>query len=225
MPQPVSAPSFATELASPGTDLGQLAKHILREPELLQTLFHAIDSRAARTRFAGSKLLQLLSQESPQILYPYFDALVAMLRSTNSIIRWNASLALGNLASADTENKLDRILEEYLAPISGPQMIDAANTVRGATAIALAKPYLADRIARAIRSVERAHYATPECRNVALGHAILALQRIFPLLHDQRAAELFARRQRRNPRNATRNKARVFARKCHTRTAGTCVTA
>jgi hypothetical protein len=83
-------------------------------------------------------------------------------------------------------------------------MVDAANTIRGATAIALAKPYLADRIARAIRTVERAHCHKPECRKVALGHAILALQQIFAILNDQRAAELFVRRQQRNPRNTTR---------------------
>jgi hypothetical protein len=99
-------------------------------------------------------------------------------------------------------------------------MVDAANTIRGATAIALAKPHLADRIARAICSVERARYDKPECRNVALGHAILGLQKIFAILHDQRAAELFVRRQRRNPRKATRAKARNFAKKCATRRRG-----
>jgi hypothetical protein len=129
-------------------------------------------------------------------------------------------LTLGNLVGFDTDNKFDRILEQYLAPIAGHHMVDAANTIRGATAIALAKPHLADRIARAIRGVERAHYDKPECRNVALGHAILGLQRIFAILHDQRAAQLFVRRQRRNPRNATRAKARIFAKKCPTRKGG-----
>jgi hypothetical protein len=66
------------------------------------------------------------------------------------------------------------ILEEYLAPISGPQMIDAANTIQGATSIALAKPYLADRIAAAVLAVEHAQYQRAECRNIAIGHAIRA---------------------------------------------------
>ena len=92
-----------------------------------------------------------------------------------------------------------------------------AKKSRSMIPIALAKPYLADRIARAIRTVERAEYQKPECRNVALGHAILALQKIFALLHDQHAAELFVRRQQRNPRNATRAKARQFAKSCQTR--------
>jgi hypothetical protein len=99
-------------------------------------------------------------------------------------------------------------------------MVDAVNTIRGVTAIALANRHLADRIARAIRGVERVHYDKPQCRNVALGHAILGLQKIFAILHDQRATKLFVRRQRRHPRNATRAKARIFAKKCPARKRG-----
>jgi hypothetical protein len=215
------APSLTERLVSPKPDFHGLATLVISEPQLIPSLFDTIESPpSASAKFAAAKLLQILSEESPATLYPCFDSLVALLVNGNSIVRWNGILALGNLGGADTDNKLDRILEQYLAPIAGPQMIDAANTIRGATAIALAKPYLADRIARAIRTVERAHYDKPECRNVALGHAILALQKIFVILHDQRAAELFVRRQRRNPRNATRAKARIFAKKCPTRKGG-----
>ena len=215
------APSLAERLASAKPDLRELATLIISEPQLIPSLFDTIESPpSAGAKFAAAKLLQFVSEESPATLYRHFNSLVALLVNDNSFIRWNGILALGNLGSVDTDNKLDRILEQYLAPIAGPQMIDAANAIRGATAIALAKPNLADRIALGIRTVERAHYGKPECRNVALGHAIMALQKIFSILHDQRAAELFVRRQRRNPRNATRTKALSFTKKCPTRKGG-----
>ena len=56
-----------------------------------------------------------------------------------------------------------------LAPICGNEMIAAANTIQGAADIALAKPYLAHRLARAIVEVRHAHYQRPECRQVAAG--------------------------------------------------------
>jgi hypothetical protein len=62
-------------------------------------------------------------------------------------------------------------------------------------AIALAKPDLADRIVDETMKVEKGRYKTAECRNVALGHALDALGR------------LFVKRQLRNPRNATRKRA------------------
>ncbi len=119
-------------------------------------------------------------------------------------------LALGNLAPADRENKLDAILEAYLAPISGSKLTDAANTMRGAAAIACAKPYLADHIVKSILAVEQARYATREGRNVAIGHAIRALDALFPPLQNQPGVLSFVRRQTKNPRRATRNKARKF---------------
>jgi len=221
MLQNTAVPALVERLAAAKPDVHELTALIVRDPELIPSLFDTIESGpTACAKFAAAKLLQVVSVESPETLYPYFDSMVALLVNHNSFIRWNGILALGNMGGADTGKKLDRILEQYLEPIAGPQMIDAANTMRGATAIALAKPYLADRIARAIRTVERAHYHKPECRNVALGHAILALQKIFAILQDQRAAELFVRRQQRNSRKATRAKARVFAKKCASRKAG-----
>ena len=119
-------------------------------------------------------------------------------------------LSLGNLAAADHHRKLDGILGEYLAPISGKRLIDAANTIRGAAMIAHAKPYLLDEIAKAILAVEEARYGTRECRNVAIGHAIKALDEFFPSLRDQHGVLSFVRRHARNSRRATRNKAREF---------------
>jgi hypothetical protein len=48
------------------------------------------------------------------------------------------------------------MLDDYLAPIRGPVMITAANTIKGAVIIARAKPHLAAKIAGALMRVERA---------------------------------------------------------------------
>jgi hypothetical protein len=89
-------------------------------------------------------------------------------------------------------------------------MISAANALRGSALIGVAKPHLVKRIVQRIMCVERANYATPECRNVAIGHALSALGVLADLLPDQRAARLFAARQLGNPRAATSAKARKF---------------
>jgi hypothetical protein len=130
-------------------------------------------------------------------------------------------LTLGNLAGADHEEKIDAVLDVYLAPISGKSLIDAANAMRGAAAIGRAKPYLADEIAKSILAVEQASYATRECRDVAIGHAIRAFDGLFPSLRNQHGVLSLVRRQTKNPRRATSNKARKFLAKwpvtsCHT---------
>jgi hypothetical protein len=204
---------MAKALSERRPDLLHLAQQAEGNPELLVAAVDALGSASPRTRFAASKLLRILSEKSPAALYPHFDAFVRVLHQGNSVLKWNAMIVLGNLAAADHEKKLDGILDEYLARIAGPNLIDATNTMNGAAAIARAKPYLADRIAKSILGVEQAHFTTRECRNVAIGHAICVFGELFPSLHDQHTVWLFVRRQLKNPRRATSNKARKFLQK------------
>ena len=162
--------------------------------------------RAAVRRDKGKYLRDLSEREAPA-LYPYLDVLAGLLGHPNSIIQWNAMRTLANLAPADREGKLDCLLDAYLARIRGPVMITAAHAIQGAATIAAAKPHLADRIAAEILGVEKAKYATPECRNVAIGHALEALRKIAPLLADKQLVRAFARRQESNVRPATARKA------------------
>ncbi len=157
------------------------------EPELVEALIVQVASNQARVKFAASKALRELAAEAPDSVYPYFNFFAALLGHNNRILKWNAMLTLANLATVDREAKLDEILDAYLAPIAGPDMISAANAILGAAMIATAKPHLADRIAERIFHVERASYATRECINVAIGHAVHALERFFPVVQDKRA--------------------------------------
>ncbi len=180
---------------------------------LIAELAAGFNAKSPAVKFGSAKALWLAAEKAPEAVYPLFDFLVSQLENPNSILRWNATRALACLAPADRENKLDSVLDKYLSPIPGPQMIAAANAIAGAPEIALAKPYLADRIARAIMGVRNATFKTDECRNVALGHAIEALGRFFDAIRDQAAVIEFVRGQLENSRASTRRKAQEFLRR------------
>lgn len=176
-------------------------------------LIRGLDAKAARVRFACLKDLVRLSRTTPEALYPSFDFFVQLLDSDNSIFQWNAARILANLAAVDRDSKLENVLDKLLAPIRGKQMIAAAVAIQSAPAIVRAKPHLADRVAHAILAVGRARYQTQECRNVALGHAIGALDGIFDRVRDKAAIARLVGAQLRNTRPATRKKAEKFLRK------------
>src|ERR1019366_8022744 len=178
--------------------------------ELIGEVLVGLGSRRAGVKFGASKALRILSERVPEALYPHFDFFAAMLDHENQILKWNAMLTLANLARVDREGKIEAILDRYLDPISGPDMITAANAIRGASIIGVAKPHLVRRILLRILRVERAEYATPECRNVVIGHALRAIEPLADLLPDRRVLRLFAARQLGNPRPATSAKARKF---------------
>src|ERR1019366_5544973 len=112
--------------------------------------------------------------------------------------------------AGEHEDTVEPMLDRFLAPISGKEMIGAANAIAAAASIALAKPRLADRIVEEILKVERATYATPEGRNAAIGHATKSLDKLLGQVKKRRAVLAFVTRQLDNPRKATGKKAEKF---------------
>lgn len=199
-----------SELSGKTVSHQAIASRVARRPALLPELFDGLAADEARVRYGCLKVLRLISERKPAVVYPEFDRLVALLNSENNILQWSAIIILGNLAAVDAQRKLDEILTRYLRPIAGPVLITAANTIGGAGKMAAAKPRLADRIARALMRVEAANYQTPECRNVALGRVVESLELFFDQVKDRQSVLEFVRRQLGNARPAVRRKAARF---------------
>lgn len=204
--------SLQVELAALPTsaDLTPLADRIACQPALLAEVFDGLRANRARVKFGCLKLLRRLSERRPAVLYPEFNRCAALLDSENKILQWGGLIVLGNLAAVDSQKRIERILNRCLKPISGPVLITAANAIAGAAKIARSQPHLADRIARALLRVERAKYATAECRNVALGKVVEAFDLFFDELRNKRPVLELVRRKLANRRNATRRKAAAF---------------
>jgi hypothetical protein len=188
----------------------QLARKAIKNPRLVPAIIEGLNAAKPRIKYGCAKALCLVSEHRPDLLYPQFDCFVSLLDHENKILQWNAAFVLSHLARVDAQDKFAAIFRRYFSPIPGPVMITAANVIQGGARIAQAKPHLADRIAAEVLKVAKARYQTPECRNVAIGHAILALGDLLPLLRRPAPVVQFVRKQTRNPRPATRKKAEQF---------------
>ncbi len=193
--------------------MAQAAATARKKESPVDALIAGLSSRKGAVKFASAKKLWLLSEKEPEQVYPKFDFFLGLLDGENRILRWNAARILACLAPVDREGRLDAALDKYLSPIPGPDMIAAATAIQSGSRIALAKPNLAEPIARAILGVQNARYKTDECRNVAIGHAILSFDRFFDLISDQKAVLAFVTAQRSNTRAAVRKKAEAFLKK------------
>jgi hypothetical protein len=188
----------------------ELARRVIKNPRLLEKVMDGLGAETARVKFGCAKALRVISETRPDLLYPRFDFFVCLLDHPNKIFQWEAARVLSQLARVDAGEKFTTIFDKYFAPIGGPVMITAANVIRGGARIAAAKPHLADLIAAELLKVDRARYQTPECRNVAIGHAVVALGDFFELLRHPAPALRFVRKQIKNSRPATRKKAEQF---------------
>ncbi len=177
---------------------------------MIEELLVGLDSDKPCIRYGAAKALRQCSVQNPAEVYPHFDRFLTLMEGDNTFLRWGSERILGNLAAVDRDNRFEDVLDRFLAPVTGHEMIGAGNVIAAAAQIACAKPHLSDRIAREMLKVSHATYAKPECRNVAIGHALRALDQLFPHLQNKRPVLAFARKQLANSRPATRRHAERF---------------
>jgi len=201
------------EISQEATDKDGIVDRVIRNPELIPEIIEGLSADRARIKYGCAKILRLLSEKKPEILYPRFDFFVELLDSDNSFIKWDAIHVLGNLAAVDSEDRFEKAYDRYFVPIPGPVLITAANVIGGAAKIALAKPALTQKITGEILKVEKARYQTDECRNVALGQAIDSFDRFFNQIENKEPVIALVQRQLKNTRNSTRKKAEKFLKK------------
>lgn len=195
------------------SDKGAIAEHIIGKREHIGEIVNGSSADDARTRYGCEKVLRIISEREPSLLYPEYDFFVKHLDSDNSFLKWGAIIVIANLAAVDSGNKIEKILDTYLAPIPGPVLITAANVIKGACKIASVKPALAEKITEELLKVEKATYKTAECRNIAIGHAITSFDRFFDRIEENERVVGFIKRQLENTRSATRKKAEKFIKK------------
>jgi hypothetical protein len=205
--------SLLDQISLKNSDKENIAAEIISEPELLCELFEGLKHKKAVVKHGCDKVLLIISETAPAILYPYFDFFSNQLACENNFLKWSAIQIIAGLTSVDAENKFEEIFDKYFSSVPGPVMITAGNIINGASKIALSKPYLTERITKEILKVEKGKYQTAECRNIAIGHAIKSFGRFFNQVEDKETVLKFIKRQTNNTRNATKKKAEEFLKK------------
>jgi len=198
-----------------GADRKAIAAEVLKNPETIPVLVKGLGSKKANIKYGSEKVLRLVSEKRPALIYPHFHRFVELLDGENQFLKWGGIMTIANLAAVDSEQWIDKIFDRYFAGIAGPVMITAANIIGGAARIARAKPALTERIVTEILKVEKARYLmqgklSPECNNVVCSHAVEALAEIYDQIGDKKRVRDFIERQLESSRPAARKKAKAF---------------
>ena len=209
---------IAKELGRKGADAAKIARHVLKKPEYIENLIEGLKAPKGSLRFGYEKVLRLISEQCPDLVYPYFDVYKELLDSDNSFLKWGAILTIGNLAAVDSDKKFEKIFTKFYRPVTGPVMVTATNIIGSSAKIVLVKPELTDKITNEILKVEKAKFerhgsSSPECRNVALGQAIDSFGKFFEQIDNKDAVIKFVKRQLKNTRKSVVKKAETFLKK------------
>lgn len=184
-------------------------EQVMENLDLLPTILSGVQSSKARVKFGSAKMLKIISEKDPQVLYPHMSFFIDLLENENNILRWITIDVIGNLSNVDTKKKFDEIFNKYYALLSNEGMVTVAHVVDNSGKIALAKPYLRDMITDNLLKLENIP-RNEECKNILLGKAILSLGMFYDQADNKDEIISFVKRQLKNPRNSTKKKAEKF---------------
>jgi len=188
----------------------QVARQVMENKKLLPHLYDGVTGSHKRIKNAAAKTLQILSVRVPKRLYPQLDFFLQLIDGDDTILKWIALDVVGNVSSVDTENQINKkILQQLYDLLSDESMITAAHAIAALGRIAVHKPRVRKEVTAHLLCVENIQ-RNPECRDILIGHTILALTEYIDPLRDKKAVLAFAQRALKNSRPATRKKAEKF---------------
>jgi len=71
-----------------------LAEEIIQNPDLIPSLIKGLDESKPGIKYGCSKILYLISERNPGILYPQMDFFISQLDSEITFHRWDAILQI-----------------------------------------------------------------------------------------------------------------------------------
>ena len=207
---------YLQQLADKSMTKEELLKNVKLDFSLLPIVLQGVSSSKAAIRYGCAKVLMDLSEEYPQQLYPYMDFFIDLLDSKYRILTWNAMAVIANLTKIDEDEKFDAVFNKYYRFINDEYMVTVANLVGHSGKIAVAKPYLTEKIANKLLKVEHISttpHLTEECKRVIAEQAIKSFDMFFDEVERKDKVIAFVERQLTSSRKALRDEAEKFLKK------------
>jgi len=212
--------NMENELFAKLVNKSMTAKELLQAVEqdwtLLPQLLEGLCSSKASIRYGCSRVLVRLSETYPTRLYPFIDSIINLLDSKYRILVWNALAIIANLAEVDNEKKFDAAFDKYYGLMNDEYMVTVANVVGHSGKIALAKPYLVDKITNKLLKVggiSSTAHLTDECKRVIAEKTIESFDLFFDKIAYKKRVISFVKKHAGSSRRTLRETAENFLKK------------
>ena len=196
-------------------DLKLLVAETIENTTILNSLFEIVLTESSSIKYVCTKIIRLVSEQKPEIIYPYFEDIAKWLHHKNSFIKWDGIMTLSNIIAVDHEDQFGAIYQDYFALLHDQQMITAANVIGNAWKIVLAKPELESDITGRLLEVPKMIYInkgepSPECNCIVCGQVLECFEHYFDFSGNQAAMIRFAEGQLGSRRKAVAKSAERF---------------
>lgn len=188
---------------------------ITEKTDQFPLLFEIIRTDPGAIKYQCEKILRLCSEKNPALLYPYYDDVAAMLKRSNSFIKWGAITILANLAAVDDQARFDDVFEPYFALLDDKSMITASHIIDGAWKLIRRYPEREPDITERLLDIQNKAFhnkgrPSPACRDILYGNLLDCFGNYFPISQNQDKILAFVMSLRENPRKSVVRRAVRF---------------
>ncbi|MBU7047550.1 MAG: hypothetical protein HXS54_14040 [Theionarchaea archaeon] len=199
------------ELNKRDLDIEDLAGKALRDEKILSELLEGLLSKTDVIRYNSFNVLLRISMEHPQILYPYWDYFVDLLCSRNSYSQYIAVYIIAHLTRVDTENKFEKIFNEYYSILGGNKPMTASHVAVSSGKIARYNPHLQVNITEKLLNIDEIYYGKQ--KELVKAYIIEAFDEYFEKAENKEEILEFVREQVQSESPKTRKAAEKFLEK------------
>jgi hypothetical protein len=204
------------KLASKSITKEELLQKVKQNFDRLHEVLNGVSSSKASIRYGCAKVLMDLSEEHPEKLCPYMNFFIDLLDSKHRILIWNAMAIIANLTKVDKNKKFDAVFDKYYSFLNNGYMVTVANVVGNSGKIALAKPYLIQKITNELLKIENLSttpHLTEECKRVIAEKAIKSFDLFFDRIEAKEKVISFVKKNLDSSRRTLKTEAENFLKK------------
>jgi len=198
-----------SDLGKKDVSVESVAKEALKDKKVLSELFEGILSKKDTIRYNSFKILLLLSEEHPQVLYPKWDFFADFIDSDNTYRKFIAVRIIANLTRADAKDKFDKMFDRYY-DLFNDSVIVAGHLAANSGKIAKAKPKLQTKITNKLLNIDKTNQ---KHKDLVKAGAIEAFDEYFEEAKNKKEILDFIKDQLNCKSPKTRKEAKKFLKK------------
>jgi hypothetical protein len=197
------------DLSKKDADIDGFAKIAQKDKKMLSELLDALTSKEETYRYNCHKVLMVISQEKPALLYPEWDRLEELLKSDHTYWKMSALMIMANLTEVDSEKRFEKIFDRYYSLLDDRSMVVAVYVARFSGKIAKAKPNLESKITRKLLKIDETHHN--EGRKALIKSGVIeAFSEYYDSAKNKKKIVEFAKQQLESESPKTRKLAKEF---------------
>jgi len=201
--------SLSSDLTKKDINVEKVTEKALKDNKALTELLENILGKKETLRFNSFKVLLLISEEHPKVLYPEWDFFAKLLDSDNAYHKYIGIYIIANLTRVDTKNRFEKMFNHYYGLLDDPRIVPPSHVALNSGKIIRAKPKLETKITKRLLSIDETHHETGR-KDLIKGYVIEGFNEYFGEAKSQKEILEFVKRQLKSTSPKTRKVAKEF---------------